>query len=74
MSIEKISCPRLNGKSQCDSRSRVEAFIKFDDNQTPIEIMCCEYDSENKSCLYIRDSGEYSFPEGICIYKEWKKL
>lgn len=68
MPIENIKCPRLNKHSRSSYTSPdLEVFVRFFEASTPkpSEVMCDEYNSDEKICKLNKKD---------CTYKSWKTL
>tara|TARA_Y100000034_G_C6762255_1_gene339596 strand:+ start:170 stop:394 length:225 start_codon:yes stop_codon:yes gene_type:complete len=72
MPIKEIKCPVLNRAFQKDYYTNygigvppLEVFVKFNDQQEPLEVMCDRYNFKDRQCKITKD---------LCLYSQWKKV
>ena len=68
MAVEKICCPELYEahirSGERDVVVHSEVFVRFDEEENPVGVMCGKYDDGKKRC---------EITQQACIYRGWKK-
>ena len=71
MTIEKIVCPVLNKpftSSMSESKSNAEVFVKFDQEENPVSIICPYYTGKGTCGADNSQAGDK------CIYLYWRAI